>query len=56
MESGYWPRGLLEELDRVNRRSIDVVLSTVVPAVGRGLMSPGDVFYDPLEESTEVVP
>lgn len=60
VESDYWPPRLLEELDRVTRRTIDIVLSVVVPAVERavekGLMSPGDVFYDPLEESTEVIP
>ncbi|ALL00838.1 hypothetical protein Pyrde_0788 [Pyrodictium delaneyi] len=60
MEDAYWPRELLEELDWVTRRTIDIVLSVVVPAVERalekGLMEPSSVYYDPLEESTEVIP
>ncbi len=59
-EKSYWsPRGL-SALDEATRRSIDVVLRVVAPAVLRaieeGRMSPADAFYDPLEESTEVIP
>jgi putative peptide-modifying radical SAM enzyme len=59
-EKHYWSRERLEELDTVTRRFFDTVFSIVVPAVLRaveaGRMTPGDVLYDPLLESTEVVP
>lgn len=59
-EKWYWSRERLQELDAVTRRFFDVVFAEVVPAVLRaieeGRMSPGDALYDPLLESTEVVP
>ena len=59
-EETMWGRELLEELDRVTRATFDIVFRIVVPAVlravERGEMTPGDVYYDPLLESTEVVP
>jgi putative peptide-modifying radical SAM enzyme len=59
-EKSYWSRERLEELDRVTRMFFDTVLSIVVPAALRAVeeqrMSPGDLLYDPLLESTEVVP
>ncbi len=59
-EESLWSREMLEELDRVTRETFDIVFRVVVPAVlravERGEMTPGDVYYDPLLESTEVVP
>lgn len=59
-EKHYWSQERLRELDAVTRMFFDTVFSRVVPAVLRAIeeqrMSPGDVLYDPLLESTEVVP
>lgn len=60
MEHEYWPKELLEELDRVTKETINIVAVELVPsilkAVEQGRMAPGDVYYDPLDESTEVIP
>lgn len=59
-EKSYWSRERLEDLDWVTRSFLDTVFARVVPAVlraiERGEMTPGDVLYDPLLESTEVIP
>ena len=59
-EKSYWSREALEALDRVTRSFLDTVIRVVAPAVlrsiERGEMTPGDALYDPLEESTEVIP
>ncbi|ABM80087.1 TIGR04084 family radical SAM/SPASM domain-containing protein [Hyperthermus butylicus] len=60
VESSYWPGRLLEELDWVTRRTIDIVLEEVVPAVEkaveRGEIDLAYLSYTPELESTEVIP
>jgi putative peptide-modifying radical SAM enzyme len=60
VERDYWPEDLLDALDWVTRRTIDIVLEEVVPSVERCLeencMDGGYLSYDPLLESTEVIP
>lgn len=60
LEKYYWSPSRLRDLDTVTKRTIDIVLREVVPAVERaiekGLMDGRSIHYDPLLESTEVIP
>ncbi len=60
VEKNYWSKEKLQELDWVTRKTIDVVLRIIVPsvekAVEKGEISLEDLSYNPLLESTEVIP
>lgn len=60
VEKNYWSMEKLWELDWATRRTIDIIIKVVVPAVEkaieRGELGLGDLSYDPLLESTEVIP
>jgi len=60
LERSYWsPRGLME-IEYVTKKTINIVLRYVTPAVEKsieeGKLSLRELSYDPLVESTEVVP